>query len=69
LLNKLGAEGNMLLVVANKEAGLIRSTRNIGGLQLVQANYLNVYDVTNADMIIIEKTALEAVSSWLGGDK
>ena len=69
LLNKLGATGNLLLVVANKDAALIRSTRNIGGLQLVQANYLNVYDVTNADMIIIEKLALEAVSSWLGGDK
>jgi large subunit ribosomal protein L4 len=69
LLNKLGADGNMLLVVANKEAGLVRSTRNIGGLQLVQANYLNVYDVTNADSIIFEKPALEAVSSWLGGDK
>jgi large subunit ribosomal protein L4 len=69
LLNKLDASGNMLLVVANKDAAVIRSTRNIGGLQLVQANYLNVYDVTNADMIIIEKAALEAVSSWLGGDK
>jgi large subunit ribosomal protein L4 len=69
LLNKIDARGNMLLVVANKDAALVRSTGNIGGLQLVQANYLNVYDVTNADMIIIEKTALEAVSAWLGGDK
>lgn len=69
LLNKLGAKNNVLMVVANKDDALVRSTRNIGGLQLVQANYLNVYDVTNADSIIFEKPALEAVSAWLGGGK
>jgi large subunit ribosomal protein L4 len=69
LLNKIGATGNNLLVVATKEDSAVRSTRNLKGTKLVQSSYLNVYDVANADVIVIEKPALEAVSTWLGGAK
>jgi large subunit ribosomal protein L4 len=69
LLDKIGTGGTTLVVVADKEDELNRATRNIGGLKLIQATYLNVYDVTNADVIIIETPALEAVGAWLGGDK
>ncbi|MBX4196957.1 50S ribosomal protein L4 [Candidatus Saccharibacteria bacterium] len=69
LLDKIGTGNNTLIVVANKDDKLDRSTRNIGSLKLVAATYLNVYDVANADVIIVEKDALEAVSAWLGGSK
>jgi large subunit ribosomal protein L4 len=69
LIHKLGATGNTLMVVANKEDAIVRSTQNLQDINLVQANYLNVYDITNADTIIFDKPALETVSSWLGGDK
>lgn len=67
LLDKIGVGNNALVVVANKEAKLDLATRNISSLKLVQATYLNVYDVINADVIIMENPALEAVSTWLGG--
>jgi len=69
LLAKINSGNNTLLVVANQEDNLVRSTRNISGLKTVAANYLNVYDVANADSIIFEKAALETLSSWLGGTK
>jgi large subunit ribosomal protein L4 len=69
LLDKIGTGSTTLLVVADKEDKFNQATRNIGNLKLVQATYLNVYDVTNADVVIIENPALEAVSVWLGGDK
>ena len=69
LINKLSVTGNILLVVANKEDAIVRSTQNLENISLVQANYLNVYDITNADAIIFDKPALEAVSAWLGGGK
>jgi large subunit ribosomal protein L4 len=69
LLAKINAAGNVLLVVANHEEKLIHSTRNIGGLKTVQATYLNVYDITNADLLVFETAALEAVGKWLGGTK
>jgi large subunit ribosomal protein L4 len=65
LLSKIGTKNQTLLVVANKDAGLVRATNNIEGLKLVQATYLNVYDILNADSIVITKDALELVHQWL----
>jgi large subunit ribosomal protein L4 len=69
LLTKLGNSGSVLLVVASKDASLSRATRNLGGLKVVAANYLNVFDITNAGSLIFDKAALEAVSLWLGSEK
>lgn len=66
LLLKIDAKGNTLLVVASKDEKTSLATRNLNGLKMTQSNYLNIYDVSNADTIIIEKPALEAISSWLG---
>lgn len=69
LLDKLDAKGAVLIVLGNKEDGLVRSMRNIKGVKTTQAAYLNVYDVMNSDVIVIDKAALESVGTWLGGDK
>ena len=69
LLEKLGAKRKILLVVDNKDLSLERATRNVEELKVVQAKYLNVFDVLNADSIVITKSALEIVSDWLGGNK
>jgi large subunit ribosomal protein L4 len=69
LLDKMGANRNVLLVVDNKDALTDRATRNVAYLTVCQAKYLNVYDVVNADHVIITKKALEIVHEWLGGAK
>jgi large subunit ribosomal protein L4 len=69
LLDKLGAKRNILLVVENKDTLVTRATNNIPKLKVVQAKYVNVYDVLNADSIVITKKSLEIISDWLGGDK
>ncbi len=69
LLDKLEAKGAVLVVVGNKEDSIVKALRNISNLKATQSAYLNVYDVANADVIIIDKAALEAVGAWLGGDK
>jgi large subunit ribosomal protein L4 len=65
LMNKIDAAGSTLLVVANLDDKLARSTRNLEGVKAVQATYLNVYDVTNAAKLVFEIAALEAVNGWL----
>jgi ribosomal protein L4 len=47
----------------------IRATNNLPKIKLVQANYLNVYDILNADVVVITEKALAAVHEWLGGKK
>lgn len=61
------AEGKrILIVVADKTPELVRSSNNLQGLTLTQATYLNVYNILNADRIILTKDAVAAVNEWLG---
>ncbi len=69
LLAKVGANRRTLIAVDTKTDELDKSVRNIPDVKLVQAKYLNVYDVLNADNVVIEKSALSTISEWLGGSK
>jgi large subunit ribosomal protein L4 len=69
LLSKLGLQGSVVLVVADRTDSVDRSTRNIAGLTTVAANYLNVYTVMNADNLVFTADALEKVEQWLGETK
>ncbi len=67
LLNKMGAEGNILLVGSEKNDLVECSTRNLVNVTAKQAMYINVYEIMNADTIVISKEALEIINNWLGG--
>lgn len=68
LLNKLGATRRTLIVVSVKDDLVEKATRNIPNVKAVQANYLNVFDVLNADKIVISSKSLDIISDWLGSD-
>jgi large subunit ribosomal protein L4 len=65
LLKKIGTGKKTLLVVDHKEENLTKATGNIPALKLVNAKYLNVFDILNADTVIITKKSLEVISEWL----
>ncbi len=69
LFSKIGVDKNVLLVVSLKDKLVERATSNLPSVKAVQANYLNVFDIMNADHIVISKKSLEMVSEWLGGGK
>lgn len=69
LLGKIEASGSILLVVSNKDDLVERATRNIEKVKAVQATYLNVVDLMNADSVVFSKEALELVHDWLGEKK
>ena len=60
---------NVLAVAAEKSPEVLRSTNNISNLKLVRANYLNVFDIMNADAIVFSEAGLKATTEWLKGDK
>lgn len=64
--HKAEPKASIVLVVDTKTAELDRASRNIAGLQVVQATYLNVFTVLNADKILMTKAAVKAVKEWLG---
>jgi large subunit ribosomal protein L4 len=65
LMNKIGAKGNILLVVSDKDQLVMRATQNIPNLHVVHASYVNVYDVMNADTMVITEKSLEIIHDWL----
>jgi large subunit ribosomal protein L4 len=65
-LNKIEAKGSVLLVLDHKDETTLRATGNLQNVKAVQANYLNVYDILNSDVIVITSKALEMVNAWLG---
>ncbi len=69
LLNKINAKGRVLIVVENKTEEIKRATNNLEAVTLVQAKYLNTFDVLNADTIVVTKNSLSIISDWLGGEK
>lgn len=69
LLAKLGATRKTLLVVEEKTEAIVKATRNIQDLKVVQSRYLNVFDVLNADSIILTSKSVEVINEWLGGKK
>lgn len=68
LLDKIGAGKNTLIVVATKTDEAIRATSNLPRVKILTAKYTNVYDVLNADSVVITTDALKHLAEWLGGD-
>lgn len=67
ILDKIGAKGSVLLVVTDKNKQSERATRNLQNIKLVQARYLQVFHILNADEVVIERKALDIISQWLTG--
>lgn len=68
LLKKIDAK-NCLVVTAGQDQVTTRAMRNLSDVKLVQANYLNTYDILNADCLVLEKAALDVINQWLGEAK
>ncbi|MDB5182917.1 MAG: ribosomal protein [Candidatus Saccharibacteria bacterium] len=65
LLSKLGATKKVLIVVDAKDEMSVRATRNLADVKVTQARYLNVYDLLNADSVIITAKSLDIIAEWL----
>jgi large subunit ribosomal protein L4 len=68
LLDKLQATRKIMIIIDNKDQLADRATRNIPSVKLIQATYVNVYDVLNSDTIIFTKKGLELTQNWLNPD-
>ena len=60
-LNAVGAQGKALLVTAEANENVVKSGRNIPGCEITFANLINVYDVVNANKLVVDKAALAKI--------
>ena len=60
-LKAVGAEGKALVVTAAADQNVVKSGRNIPGCEITFANLINVYDVINANKLVVDKAALAKI--------
>lgn len=58
---------NVLIVVPEKDELTLRATNNIAFAKVVRPTFLNVFDIMNADTIVIVKDAVASIDNWLIG--
>ncbi len=61
MLAAVNSEKKALIVLPTVDEKVIKSARNIAGVKTAQVNELNVYDILNADKLIIAKDALAKI--------
>jgi large subunit ribosomal protein L4 len=57
------AYGKTLLLLPKPDANLVKSGRNIPGLQVAQADKASTYDFVNTQVLLIQKSALEVLQN------
>ena len=61
MLTAVGAKKKSLVVLADNDAKVVGSFANIEGVKTTQTNTINVYDILNADTLVIAKGAVEKI--------
>ena len=65
LLETLKLTGKVLFVSAGDAENLYLATRNLGNVAVVMADELNVYDIVNADMVVVDSDTVNYVEEAL----
>ena len=60
-LKAVGADTKALVVTAAPDQNVVKSGRNIPGCEITFANLINVYDVINANKLVVDRAALQKI--------
>ena len=60
-LNAVGCNTKTLVVTAAADQNVVKSGRNIPGCEVTFANVINVYDIVNANKLVVDKAALAKI--------
>ena len=60
-LNAIKADGKSMVVTPAKDEIVMKSARNIPGVEVAMANLINVYDILKAKYLVLDKEALAVI--------
>lgn len=61
ILETLKLEGKVIFVTNDEAENLYMASRNLGNVLVLMADELNCYDITNADVLVVEEAALDKI--------
>lgn len=64
-VNKLDRKVLVVVESAEKTPELIRATANLQDVRLVGAKYLSVFDILNADHVVLSTKSVPVIKNWL----
>ena len=64
----LDSDGKILIILNNPSEIIKRSIRNLEKIKLISANQLNVFDLLNANSLVIGEDALSTIKEVYGND-
>ena len=65
ILNTLELSGKILFVTKEENENLYMASRNLGYAYAIMADEINCYDLVNADIVVIDKDAVESIEGGL----
>jgi large subunit ribosomal protein L4 len=66
ILDRLAADSTVLILMRGSDWAVERSARNLPGVKLLRASYLNVRDLLTYDYLVIPQGALTVIEEMLG---
>ncbi len=65
MLNSLKLDGKILFICSNDAENLYMASRNLSNILVILANEINVYDIINADNVVIDEGAMKYIEEVL----
>ena len=65
ILETLKLSGKVLFVTSEENENLYMSARNLGNVLILMVDELNCYDITNANVLVIEENAMKTIEEGL----
>lgn len=65
MLNSLKLEGKILFICSNDAENLYMASRNLSNILVILANEINVYDIVNADNVVVDEDAMKYIEEVL----
>ncbi|MEM6445044.1 MAG: 50S ribosomal protein L4, partial [Cyanobacteria bacterium P01_D01_bin.123] len=62
----ISADQSALLIVAEKDENVMRASRNIARLKVIDISGLNVFDLLNVDWVVMTAPALQRIQEVYG---
>ncbi len=60
-LDAVKVDGKALVVTAESDQNVVKSARNLPGVNVAFANVINVYDILNANKLVVDQAALAKI--------
>ena len=66
ILDALQLDSSVLILMPQQDLAVEKSAKNLPDVKTLRANYLNIRDILGYDYLLLPKSALEVVESFLG---